>query len=313
MESKDFALLNTIDALLQEGNVTRAAKRLGLSTPATSHALARIRVRLGDPLLVRSGRSMRLTPRAEVLRPLIHTLVKDATRVLSPQAPLDPRTLTRTFTLCATDHALLVLGPALDRLLTTVAPQVSLRVLPNEADDWTPLRDGTADLSICLPGAFPSEFRTQLLFHERVVCVMRRGHPLARRRLTLARYLAADHVVVASLPHPSQVDVLLASRGQERRIRQTVPYFATALQLTASSDQLLTVSESAARAMSGMLPLVLREPPLHLPKYGVHLLWHPRLDNEPENQWLRGLIMQAARQVARSAGITLAKNQRKGN
>ena len=311
MESKDLALLNAIDALLQEGNVTRAAKRLGLSTPATSHALARIRARLGDPLLVRSGRSMRLTPRAEALRPLIRTLVEEATRVLSPEPPLEPRTLTRTFTLCATDHALLVLGPALDRLLTTMAPQVSLRVLSSEGDDWALLRDGTADLSICLAGAFPPECRTQLLFHERFVCVMRRGHPLARRRLTLARYLAADHVVVAPLPLPSQVDVLLASRGQERRIRHTAPYCVPALQLTASSDHLLTVSESAARAMSGMLPLVLREPPLHLPKYGVHLLWHPRLDNEPENRWLRGLIMQATRTVARSIGISLPRKTTK--
>ena len=310
MESKDLSLLVTIDALLQEANVTRAARRLGLSTPATSHALARIRTRLDDPLLVRSGRSMRLTPRAEALRPQVRSLVEEATRVLAPPAPLDPRLLQRTFTLFATDHALLVLGPALNRLLTAAAPQVSLRVLPSVADDWTQLRDGMADLSICLPGAFPPEFRTQLLFHEKFVCVMRRGHPLARKRLTLARYLAADHVVVAPLGRPSQVDQILEARGQSRRIRHAVPYFATALHLTATSDHLLTVSESAARAMSRMLPIVLREPPVHLARYGVHLLWHPRLDNEPANQWMRGLILQAARQTAKK-GASANRKPRK--
>jgi DNA-binding transcriptional LysR family regulator len=253
---------------------------------------------------------MRLTPRAEALRPQVRSLVEEATRVLAPPAPLDPRLLQRTFTLFATDHALLVLGPALNRMLTAAAPQVSLRVLPSVADDWTQLRDGMADLSICLPGAFPPEFRTQLLFHEKFVCVMRRGHPLARKRLTLARYLAADHVVVAPLGRPSQVDQILEARGQSRRIRHVVPYVATALHLAATSDHLLTVSENAARAMSRMLPLVLREPPVHLARYGVHLLWHPRLDNEPANQWMRGLILQAARQTTKGVVSTAKRAKR---
>jgi DNA-binding transcriptional LysR family regulator len=298
MESKDLGLLLAVDALLQEGNVTRAARRLGLSTPAASHALARIRQRLGDPLLVRSGRSMALTPRAETLRPLVRSLVEEATRVLSPPGPLDTRTLTRTFTIFATDHALLVLGPTLDRLLAATAPGVSLRFLPSIVDDWTHLRDGTADLSICLPGAFPPEFRTQQLFHERFVCVVRRDHPRVGRRLTLEAYLALDHIVVAPLGRPSHVDAALTARGRSRRIRTTVPYFATALHLVTHSDDVLTVSESAARALAGVLPIAIHEPPLALPPYTVHLLWHPRLDNEPANHWLRGVFVESAARVA---------------
>src|SRR5512140_3370428 len=117
MESRDLNLLLTLDALLQEANVTLAAKRLGLSTPATSHALARIRERLGDPILVRAGRTMVLTPRAEQLRPQVRSLVEDATRVLGAAVPFSPRELARTFTIFTTDHVLLVLGPALDRIL----------------------------------------------------------------------------------------------------------------------------------------------------------------------------------------------------
>lgn len=298
MESKDLGLLLTLDALLQEANVTLAARRLGLSTPAASHALARIRERLGDPLLVRSGRSMALTPRAEALRPLVRSLVEEAARVLSPPGPLDPRTLERAFTIFATDHAVLVLGPVLDRLVARDAPSVSLRFLPSVVDDWTHLRDGTADLAICLPGAFPPEYRTQQLFEERFVCVVRRDHPRARRRLTLDGYLSLDHIVVAPLGRPSQIDAVLAARGHTRRIRRVVPYFATALHLVAKSDYILTVSESAARSVADTLPIALLEPPLALPPYALHLLWHPRLDEEPANRWLRGLFVQAAAAVA---------------
>jgi len=297
MESRDLSLLLALDAMLQEGSVTLAARRLGLSTPAASHALARIRERLGDPLLVRSGRSMTLTPRAEQLRPLVRSLVEDAARVLSTPGPFDPRALGRTFTIFATDHALLVLGPAVDRIVRAEAPDVTLRFLPSVVDDWVQLRDGTADLSVCLPGFFPPEFRTRPLLTERFVCVVRKDHPKAGRRLTLDSYLALDHIVVAPLGKPSYVDQVLAERGQSRRIRRVVPYFASALHLVAVTDYVLTVSETAAQAARETWPLRVMEPPLALPPYAVNLLWHPRLDNEPANAWLREVIVRAAGQV----------------
>lgn len=308
MESRDLSLLLTLDAMLQEGNVTRAARRLGLSTPAASHALARIRARLGDPLLVRSGRSMTLTPRAEQLRPLVRSLVEEATRVLSAPGPFDAQSLKRTFTIFATDHALLVLGPAVDRLVRAEAPDVSLRFLPSVIDDWIPLRDGTGDLSVCLPGNFPPEFRTRPLLTERFVCVVRKDHPRVGRRLTLDTYLSLDHMVVAPLGKPSHVDTLLAERGQARKIRCIVPYFASALHLVAVTNYVLTVSESAARSVADTLRLRVVEPPLSLASYGVSLLWHPRLDNEPANRWLREVFVRAAGTV--SAGRASARPSR---
>ena len=297
MESRDLSLLLTLDALLQEGSVTLAARRLGLSTPAASHALARIRERLGDPLLVRSGRSMTRTPRAEELRPLVRSLVEEATRVLSPPASFTPHALNRTFTIFATDHALLVLGPAVDRLVRAEAPDVTLRFLPSVVDDWMPLRDGTADLSVCLPGFFPPEFRTRQLLTERFVCVVRRDHPQVGRRLTMDTYLALDHIVVAPLGKPSQIDQVLAGRGQQRRIRRVVPYFAAALHLVTVTDDVLTVSESAARAVAKTLAVRVMEAPFPLPSYAVNLLWHPRLNNEPANQWLREVFVRASGMV----------------
>jgi DNA-binding transcriptional LysR family regulator len=298
MESRDLKLLLTIDALLQEGNVTLAAKRLGLSTPATSHALARIRDRLNDPLLVRAGRRMVLTPRDEQLRPQVRSLVEEATRVLSAAVPFSPRDLDRTFTVFTTDHVLLVLGPTVDRILHEEAPDVSLRFLPSVIDDWIPLRDGAADLSVCILGHFPPEFRTRQLFTDRFVCVVRADHPRVGKRLTLDEYLALDHIVVSPLGRPSHVDSVLAERGLERRIRRIVPFFLSGLLLAATTDSILTVSHRAAESMAATLHLRILEPPLPLSAYALNLMWHPRLENEPANQWLREVFVRAAAEAA---------------
>jgi len=297
MEAKDLSLLLTIDALLQEGSVTQAAKRLGLSTPAASHALARIRERLDDPILVRAGRKMLLTPRAEQLRPQVRSLVEEATRVLSATVPFSPRHLDRTFTIFTTDHVLLLLGSTVDRILREEAPGVSLRFLPSVMDDWIPLRDGTADLSVCILGHFPPEFLTRRLFTDRFVCVVREGHPGVGRRLTLDQYLALEHIVVSPLGRPSHVDSVLAERGLERRIRRTVPFFLSGLLLAATTDGILTVSDRAATAMAATLRLRILEPPLPLSPYTLNLLWHPRLENEPANRWLRDVFVRARKEA----------------
>ena len=297
MESRDLSLLLTLDALLQEANVTLAARRLGLSTPAVSHALARIRARLDDPILVRAGRSMVLTPRAEELRPQVRSLVEDAARVMSAAVPFAPRDLTRTFTIFTTDHVLLVLGPAVDRILRDEAPEVCLRFLPSVMEDWIPLRDGVADLSVCILGHFPPEFRTRQLFTDRFVCVVRQDHPGVGRRLTLDQYLALDHIVVSPLGRPSHVDAVLAERGLARRIRRIVPFFNSGLLLAAATDDVLTVSDRAALALAPALGLRIVEPPLSLAPYSLNLLWHPRLENEPANRWLRDVFVRAAKEA----------------
>jgi len=306
MESRDLGLLLALDALLQEGSVTLAARRLGLSTPAASHALARIRERLGDPILVRAGRRMVLTPRAEELRPRVRSLVEEANRVLDDAVPFSPRTLRRTFTVTTTDHVLLVLGPPVDRILREEAPGVALRFLPSTVDDWVPLRDGGAALSVCILGHFPEEFRTRRLFGDRFVCVVREGHPRAGKRLTLDDYCALEHVVVSPLGRPSAVDAALAERGRERRIRRSVPFFLSGLLFAATSDDVLTVSERAASALAPVLGLRLLEPPLPLAPYALHLLWHPRLEHEPGSRWLRDVFVRAAREAAPDAAAKAA-------
>jgi DNA-binding transcriptional LysR family regulator len=297
MQPGDLQLLLSLDALLQEGSVTRAARRLGRSTPATSRALDRIRRRLGDPLLVRAGREFVLTPRAEQLRPEIARLVADAQRVLAAASAFAPAQLERSFTVHTTDHALVLLGPVVDRILREEAPRVTLRFLPSGADDWLPLREGQADLSICLFGHFPDEFLTKQLFVDRFVCVVRHDHPRVGKTISLDEYLALDHLVVSPLGRPSLVDTVLAERGMRRRIRRTVPYFLAGLMLAAAGEEVLTVSERAAAALAPTLGLRMVAPPLPLATYSLNLLWHPRLDADPAHRWLRGVLERAAAEV----------------
>lgn len=165
-------------------------------------------------------------------------------------------------------------------------------------DDWIPLREGTADLSVCMLGHFPAEFRTRKLFTDRFVCAVREGHPGVGSRLGLDDWLSLEHVVVAPLGRPSRVDAALEERGLSRRIRQVVPYFMAGLHVAATTDCVLTASERAARALGGTLGLRILEPPLPLAPYALHLLWHPRLENEPANAWLRDVLVRAASEAA---------------
>lgn len=295
MPTPDLGILLALDALLQEGSVTGAARRVGLSTPAMSHTLARLRELLGDPLLVRAGRAMVLTPRAETLRPRIRDLCAAAAQALAPEAPFSPRELERAFVVHATDHVLTVLGPALDRLAREAAPRLTLRFAPNSPDDPEALREGDADLAIGIYGELPPELRTRILFTDRFVCVVRKDHPTIGKRLTLERFLALEHVQIAPRGRPGgYVDDLLAERGLARRVARAVPYTLAALLLVARTDDVLTVSERIARALAPAFGLRLLEPPLPLRPYALSLLWHPRFDGDPAHRFLRDLLVRAA-------------------
>jgi DNA-binding transcriptional LysR family regulator len=300
MDSNDLGLFITLDALLQEESVTGAARRLGLSTPATSHALARIRERFGDPLLVRAGRRMVLTPRAEALRPRVRDLVSEAGRLMRAERPFDPKALDRSFVVRATDHVLTVLGGALDALVGREAPGASLLFRPNAPDDAAALREGAADLAVGIYGPLPPEVRTRRLFTDRFVCAVREGHPTVGRRLTSAEFVRLGHVQIAprGLPGGSHVDDELAARGLSRRIARAVPYFLAGLSLVAETDYVLTVSERLARALAPRLGLRLLEPPLPLKPYALSLIWHSRFDGDAAHRWLREAFVSAAKASA---------------
>lgn len=299
MESADLGLLVALDALLQEGSVTGAAKRVGLSTPAMSHALARIRERLGDPILVRSGRGMLLTPRALALKPQVHHVVTEARRTLEPERPFVPVELSRTFVIHATDYVVTVLGSTVDRILREEAPKTCVRFVPNTPDDSTMLRDHGSDLAVGIYGDLPQEMRTRQLLTDRFVCVVRKGHPATGKRFTLERFVSLPHVQVAPRGMPGgYLDDVLRERGLTRTVARAVPYFHSALRLVAETDYVLTISERMARHYADSLPLEVVEAPVRLRPYALSLVWHPRVDADAGHRFVRDVFLRAAREVA---------------
>lgn len=299
MESTDLGLLVSLDALLQEGSVTGAARRVGLSTPAMSHALARIRERLGDPILVRSGRGMLLTPRALALKPQVHHVVNEARRTLAPERPFVASELSRTFVVHATDYVLTILGSTVDRILRDEAPRVCIRFVPNSPDDPALLRDQGSDLAVGIYGDLPQEMRNRQLLTDRFVCVVRRGHPAVKKRLTLEHFVELPHIQVAPRGKPGgYLDDVLRELGLSRTVARAVPYFVTALQLAAETDYVLTISERIARRFADALSLEVFEVPLKLRPYALSLVWHPRVDGDAGHRFLRDVFLRASKEAA---------------
>jgi DNA-binding transcriptional LysR family regulator len=291
MDHPDFNLLVTLDAILTEGSVAGAARRLGLSDSAMSRALARLRATTGDPLLVRAGRGLVPTPRAIALREPVHRLVEEAHAALRPAAALDLSRLARTFTLRIREGFVENFGAALVARVAQEAPGVRLHFMPKTDRDSTLLREGTVDLETGIVGKEASpEVRTRALFRDRFVGVVRSGHPLARGRMTLARYLAAGHVLVARQGgRQAPVDVALESAGAERNIAATTGSFAAALALARASELVATVPERQTGVLrEGMHSFAL---PVEVAPLTVSMLWHPRMDADAAHRWLRGLVL----------------------
>lgn len=293
MSKPDLNLLVTLDVLLSEGSVARAAQRLRLSPSAMSRALARLRATTRDPLLVRAGRGLVPTPRALELRDQVGELVQVAEAVLRPAAKLDLKQLVRTFTLRTSEGFVENFGPALVARAAEEAPGVRLRFVHKPDRDSTPLRDATIDLETGVVGETTApEVRMQTLFRDRFVGVVRRGHPLGKGRMTPTRYAAGRHIFVSRRGREEgPIDEALKLLGLERRVATIVGGFSTALALARGSDLIASVPERhTGNLRAGMHSFPL---PVVLPTIAVSLLWHPRLDADPAHRWLRGCVREA--------------------
>ncbi|MGD9743045.1 MAG: LysR family transcriptional regulator [Parvibaculaceae bacterium] len=293
MPAPDLNLLVTLDALLAEGSVARAAHRLRLSPSAMSRALARLRRATGDPLLVRAGRGLVPTPRALELRERVGGLVQDAEAVLRPAGKLNLERLIRTFTLRTRDGFAENFGPALIARVGAEAPGVRLRFLQKPDKDSAPLRDGTVDLETGVVGETTGpEVRAQALFRDRLIGVVRKGHALSKGRITPARYAVGRHIYVSRRGlDKGPIDEALVSFGLEREIVAIVGEFSTALALARASDLIASVPErhtGSLRAGMHSFPL-----PVATSEIAVSLLWHPRMDADPAHRWLRECVRQA--------------------
>jgi DNA-binding transcriptional LysR family regulator len=292
MSRPDLNLLVTLDVLLSEGSVARAARRLRLSPSAMSRALARLRETTGDPLLVRAGRGLVPTPRALELREQVSQLVRDAEAVLRAAEKLDLARLVRTFTLRTSEGFVETFGPGLIARVARDAPGARLRFVPKLDKDSTALRDGVVDLETGVVGAATApELRVRALFRDGFVGVVRDGHALCRGEITASRYASERHVAVSRRgTDQGPLDEALAPLGLARRIVTIVGGFATALALARETDLVATVPErhtGALRAGLHTFPL-----PFAAPEITVALLWHPRQDADPAHRWLRGCIFE---------------------
>ncbi len=308
MTDVDMNLLTALDALLAEGSVAGAARRLGLSASAMSRTLARLRAATGDPLLVRAGRGLVPTPRAMELRDRVRETAREALALLRPAVVgPDLSALERTFTIRANDGFIEAFGARLLAALTKTAPGVRLRFAPKPDKDVRALREGLVDLEVGVLGEAGPEVRVQALFRDRFVGVVRKGHPLlAAGEITPERYAASGHVVASRRGNANgPVDQALAALGLRRAILAVVPGFSAALAIARASDLVALVTASFHNAAGEGLH---REPsqafplPVQTEPITVSQIWHPRLDADPAHRWLRTMLLAVCRDFG-------AKNQ----
>ncbi|WP_034912629.1 LysR family transcriptional regulator [Erwinia sp. 9145] len=298
MAAPDFNLLMALDNLLAEESVAGAARRLGLSASAMSRTLARLRAVTGDPLLVRAGRVMVLTPYAQAIRERTRQAVSEAQAILRPAfSEISLPTLERTFTLRTNDGFVEAFGAQLIAAAADVAPQVRLCFTPKPEKSAKPLRDGTVDLEIGVLGETGPEIRLQGLFRDRFIGVVRKGHPLIKN-VTPEGFAAAAHVVasrrgIASGP----VDEALAKRGLERKVSAVVASFQAALAVAISSDLVAQVPASFIMHQPDRhAALEAFELPVSVGGFTVSQMWHPRSESDAAHRWLRQLINEVCRQ-----------------
>jgi DNA-binding transcriptional LysR family regulator len=297
LNSLDLNLLIALDALLRDASVSRAAMRLHLSQPAASHALQRLRDLIGDPLLVRNGVRMELTPRAQALRaPLAQAL--DHVRALFVPDAFDAISSDRHFRLMMPDLAVELLMPPLMEKVTRIAPHVTIDVVPWRGPAiFTAEFARTIDLVISIGDAFKG-FHRQRLYVDSDALAVRRGHPVGARLKKREAFLAARHVaVVIRGQNEDLIDSWLRSKGIERRIALVVPGYIEALHVTARTDLVAFVPRRLIAALAKQLSLLTVTPPLDPGIDEQHMFYPTRAQMDPGSIWLRQLMLETGRQL----------------
>lgn len=291
-------LLVALDALLVENHVSRAAARAGITQPAMSRALARLREAIGDPLLVRTGRGMRPTPRATALAAPLHRLLVELDDAFAVRE-FDPSRTQRVFRVATADYGCAVLVPPLLGYLARHAPAVELVVTSVDGDYHEALEAGRIDLVVAPRRRGPAGMVWRPLFEDRFVTVARADHP-ELGKLTLARFCALDHVVVTTAgTSPSAIDAVLARVGRTRRIALRVPSFLAAPIAVAGSTAITTTPARIAELFAAPFGLALHAPPIAMPGLSISLGWHERVRADPAHAWLRAAVQRIGADLGR--------------
>ncbi len=291
----DLDLLRCFAMLHHERHLSRAAARVGLSQPAMSRALGRLRDAFDDPLFVRTPRGMLPTTRADALVPRVLAVLAAAGSLIEPER-FDPRTLVRTFVIGVADFFDAELIPRLVEVLVRDAPGVSIHTRPIGDDVGDALAAGRLDLMIGVRESVPADARATKLYDERFVCAVRRDHPRVGKRLSIERFIELPHLLIAPMGNPgSRVDTALAARGLSRRVVVRVHTFLSAPAIVASSDLVLTAPARVLEPLAQPFRLRLLPPPVEVPGFAVLTAWHPRVHDDPAHAWFRAAIAAASR------------------
>jgi DNA-binding transcriptional LysR family regulator len=290
----DLNLLVVFNQLLVDRRVSKAAESLGLTQPAVSNSLAKLRRLFGDELFLRTPQGMAPTPHAEQLAESVSHALALIHGGINQRTHFDPASAERGFTVGMTDIGEIYFLPALLDRLRHDAPGVALSTVRNTAVN---LRDemetGQVDLALGLLPQLKAGFYQRRLFLQRYVCLLRSGHRLAKKRLTLAEFAAAEHlVVVAAGTGHGRVDELLQRSGILRRVRLTVPHFVSVGHILQGSDLVATVPEGLADRLLEPFGLVKLAHPARLPDVAINAFWHAKLHRDPANRWLRGVVFE---------------------
>ena len=288
MQRYDFNLLIALDALLHENSVREAAELLNLTAPAMSHALARLRATLGDPLLVRAGRRLVPTQRALAMRDKVRRVVEGGRSLIENRAQSDLGYVDRTLTVRANGSTIAVFASELTRRVQSQAPGLKIRFSARTDEGVGPLRDGTVDLDIGIDADLGPEVQSQRLFEDDFVIAVRRGHPLGKAVPTLRAYADAEHVVFSRRGRANgPIDAALTQAGLSRRVSVIVPDALAAIAFVVDTDHIATVPRKVAEWGKRALGIAVLPLPLPSVPIVVYQMWHPRMDTDHAHIWLR--------------------------
>ena len=290
----DLNLLVVFQQLIQQRRVARVAEQLGITQPAVSNALARLRKLLDDPLFTRTPAGMQPTPLAEQLAEPVARALELLHGALNQRSSFAPAHSERVFTIGMTDIGEIYFLPRLMDAIAQAAPGVSVSTVRNAAVKLKEeMEAGHVDLAIGLLPQLRSGFFQRRLFTQRYVCLFREGHRLDKRRVSLREFSAAEHVVVVSAgTGHGKVDELLERSGVRRTVRLTVPHFVAVGHILQHTDMVATVPERLAQALIEPFGLAFSAHPAKLPEISINLFWHAKVHKDPANQWLRDLLFE---------------------
>jgi DNA-binding transcriptional LysR family regulator len=290
----DLNLLVVFNQLLLDRRVSTSADKLGLTQPAVSNALKRLRALLNDDLFVRTGKGMEPTPYAMHLAEPVGYALSALQNALNNRDSFDPETSDRTFTLAITDIGEIYFMPTLMEELSRIAPNIKISTLRNNAGNLREeMESGSVDIAIGLIPSLKTGFFQRRLFKQSYVCMFRQGHPSATNPISMERFKALGHVGVTSVnTGHGEVDEYMDRKGIKRDIRLHVPHFVAVGHILQSSDLIATVPERFSVKCEGPFGLVTSPLPVKLPEIAINLFWHAKYNREPANMWLRQLIVR---------------------